>query len=248
MKSTILFILLIPCFGQAQQSSYDYVSRYSYFLQLYCGDEMLVATGFIMNKNKKNYLVSNYHILAGKDAITGEMTDSIKRRPDSVGIGIHKSNFVIFKKYALYKNSKPIYKTIEDGKIDIAILPIDITGDTASGIFSFNRLDLDTSVSHNNGDSILVIGHSEECYLETQGTVPCTYPAIVQPCQEQSGDFGCMCYRVSIKKGASGSPVLQFDRQTNKVKLIGIHSRGSGYYKRGSAVLAKYINILLKAF
>lgn len=98
------------------------------------------ATGFLLNKNKKNFLITNKHVVTGKNTFTNENLDEYGRIPILLRIYLYneiKKDGTIEYLFAneniisLYKNDEPIAKNklwLEHhkygGKVDIAAIDI----------------------------------------------------------------------------------------------------------------------------
>lgn len=91
------------------------------------------ATGFLIEKDGKHFLVSNYHVFSGKNAATGNPTSKSGTCPTHVRVFHHKLNAIgdfVERVEPLYDTDKnPLFKFLEpeagDSYIpDVAVLPL----------------------------------------------------------------------------------------------------------------------------
>jgi hypothetical protein len=133
----------------------DPLSARSLLLQLEVnGNSLGTATGFIVEQNQQPYLITNWHVLSGRNAETNESLSLTGALPDSVRIFHHDSSRLgtwIAKVEKLYKNDTPLWIDHEQGRnIDVVALPLTELGDEVR-IYSLDlRLaDVDMATSAN---------------------------------------------------------------------------------------------------
>ncbi len=71
----------------------DPLSMTSLLIELYFNETKLgVATGFVIERNTILYLATNWHVLAGKDSVTGEIINKNGGLPNAIVIWHHKKS------------------------------------------------------------------------------------------------------------------------------------------------------------
>jgi len=143
----------------------DPLSAVSLLLEVRLNDRILgTATGFIVQNNGQNFLITNWHVVSGRNTDTGECLSSAGDIPNAIVIVHHLKdklgNWVLVK-YPLYNNEKPNWilhpKHTEENRIDVIALPI---GNTLAEIAIY-PLDLslaDTDMLASPALSVSIIG------------------------------------------------------------------------------------------
>ncbi len=141
----------------------DSLSTHSLLIETYFNDVKLAqATGFIVNKDDESYLITNFHILAGRDPLTFDPVHPSCGIPDSVKILHHYgANFGSWKffSYSLKdKNNRPLWIEHPSIKhVDLVALPIKIQ-DANIKILPFNLSLANTDLIPAPAMPICVIG------------------------------------------------------------------------------------------
>lgn len=82
MKQILALLLtFVYCYSEAQLINRDSIVNYSYKIQgadIKTGKLINNGTGFIISYKDKDFLVTNYHVITGKDAITGKKIEELK--------------------------------------------------------------------------------------------------------------------------------------------------------------------------
>ena len=69
----------------------DRLSMCSLLLECRFGDEPLsTATGFVVERESRRFLISNWHVLTGRDPDTGKPLSSSAAVPDRIAVGLHR--------------------------------------------------------------------------------------------------------------------------------------------------------------
>ena len=108
----------------------DYLTVRSLRLCLLCnGYQISTATGFLVSHNEAFYLVSNYHVLSGRNADTDEPMDKSAGLPDTVAIYHNKKNSlgnweIRYEHLIDAMGNSRILIHPRGGKIDVALLPL----------------------------------------------------------------------------------------------------------------------------
>jgi hypothetical protein len=85
----LILISLRPCFGQ----SIDSLSVICLKLELYKdAGKLNTATGFIVEKNNRNYLITNLHVVSGIDFFSKAIFDAQLRTPNLIGVWFNTQN------------------------------------------------------------------------------------------------------------------------------------------------------------
>jgi len=128
------------------QISIDPLSGHSLIIETYFNNEKLCqATGFVIIQNKKHFLITNFHVIAGRDPQTQQPIHKSGGVPNFVNVLHHYTNnlgYWHFSTYPLLDNEQnPLWLEHPTLKgIDIVALPLEIT-DPNIQVFPFN-LDL----------------------------------------------------------------------------------------------------------
>ena len=93
------------------------------------GNALSTATGIIVEHNSQFYLVTNWHVLSGRDSETEQPLSPTAGIPDEIRIVHHRNNNLgswVIKSEPLNDNQKnPIWVEHPNGmQIDIAMLPL----------------------------------------------------------------------------------------------------------------------------
>lgn len=127
---TIIFAFLILTTISSAQILMNQLSSSSLLLELYNNREKIgKATGFIIKWNDGYYLITNWHVVTGKNPYTGETILSSGKIPTYLLVWHHYERFekwkaVIEKLYD--SNNKPRWLEHKDGSnVDVIALPLE---------------------------------------------------------------------------------------------------------------------------
>jgi len=139
MKTRVLLIVfisnffLVPLWGQTAKYI-DPLSGQSLSIITSIGNkEIATATGFIIQYNNHNYLITNWHVVTGKDPISGKIEDPLGRTPTDLSIWYHGDTIGTW-----FLKTEPLYsstgspKWIEHPlgqKVDVVAVPLSIQTD-----------------------------------------------------------------------------------------------------------------------
>jgi hypothetical protein len=112
-----------------RQISIDPLSaRPLYLIQIKANEPLGTATGFIVEKENKNFLITNWHVVSGRNPQSGETLNSEGKTPDALLIWHHGERLGTWKrKREMLIDDQGNKKWIEHKKgkmIDIAALPL----------------------------------------------------------------------------------------------------------------------------
>lgn len=116
VATLILVLNLSSCGATAQEVSnrvinIDTLTVRSLLIWQLKGKEILgSATGFVVENDKKKYLVTNWHVVSGKHPVTNQITDKNGRIPDSILLWHHGKKLGKWEK----RKNNYITKKVED--------------------------------------------------------------------------------------------------------------------------------------
>ncbi len=121
-----------------QTINIDPLSARSLLLELFAGDQKLGSvTGFVVQHEAKSYLITNWHVVAGRNPDTGELLSDTGAIPNEVRIVHHASGRLgawTIRSESLYRpDSTPRWLEHPQGRtIDVAALPLEaVDGEVA---------------------------------------------------------------------------------------------------------------------
>ncbi|WP_426586046.1 S1 family peptidase [Mucilaginibacter sp. R-33] len=135
----ILLLLIISQQAFTQTRKIDSLSVISLKIETYNNNSQLsTATGFVIEKNNKYYLITNLHVLTGVDYYSHAIQDSLQRIPNWIAIWHNAANLGYWQKIGepLYNNDNT-KRWIEcghtpDKPFDIVALPLSNLPNTIS--------------------------------------------------------------------------------------------------------------------
>ena len=209
------------------------------------------GTCFFYKKNGKCYLVTNWHVLSGRDVITGQPRKSSGAVPDSISISFHVVRPIgaVLENYLLNLNSANgeaiwLQHSIHGQDVDIAVLELTIP----SGLCVYPINEMDTAnIRAEVGINLYILGYPVRQFtgifpVWKRGTLATEF---IFPIEGKS----CFLIDTATQEGMSGSPVIL--RENNYIddisnqgkismpagkKFIGIYS---GRYNSNDQQLAQ---------
>jgi len=104
------------------------VSRCTTPVETYFNETSLgVSTGFFYRKNKQDYLVTNWHVLTGKNPITGKHLSNSAGEPNRINIWQHRTDGNRQECFLpIEKDGSPLWLQHHEygNTVDVAILPL----------------------------------------------------------------------------------------------------------------------------
>ncbi|MBS1914934.1 MAG: trypsin-like peptidase domain-containing protein [Bacteroidetes bacterium] len=236
MKYFILFSILIPSICLCQNLKESDLKKYSYVLLLVdtpynANDSFMSGTGFILRYKDSNYLVTNYHILTGKESVTDKYNfvngKPVVPRKVIVLFKIKNTREFFQAVFSLYdKNGIPLYKTLppvfQSRHDDVAIMPFNFS----NPYLEINVIDYsmcDTSDKKWNNEELITAGFP---HLQTDSDRYAKVfkgHSITPPFTQVNHPY--IYTDISIEKGASGSPIYTIDKN-GTIKVIAVLSDG----------------------
>jgi len=119
------------------------------------------ATGFVINKNNKSYLITNWHVVTGRHPSSNEIIDEKGRTPNSITI-LHNGKQLgtwVAKNEDLYdrKGTKRWLEHPRGRAIDVVALPLENIGDDIT-IYPFNLSLADADIVPEIAMPVSIIG------------------------------------------------------------------------------------------
>lgn len=194
----------------------------SYYVEMFFNDIKLSnATCFFTKRGKKRYLISNWHVVSGKDADTLQCLDKNAAVPNKMHIylpaktddkdAIFDDNFVELHLYDTEGNQVWYDMRKNDQMIDIAVIPLKNELDKYILDIEDAEEPFNESVNLNIADEIYIIGFP---FGRIGGILPIWKKASVA--SEPSLDLNDMPYYfadTATKSGMSGSPVILYEKR-----------------------------------
>ena len=126
------------------------------------GKPMGVATGFIWKHGQQHYLITNWHVITGRNTQTGKL--ELPARPDTFRalFNIRTGDFGKSEAFIEVRdnNGRPLWLVHPNGgRVDVVVLPINLSGPTAavdlSPINSYTSKPLRTQI----GMEVFILGY-----------------------------------------------------------------------------------------
>jgi hypothetical protein len=155
---TFLFSINI-CFAQGVDSLSVICLKVELFNK---GNKLNSATGFVIEKNNKNYLITNLHVVTGADFYSKAVFDSQLRTPDVIGIWQNTIKFANWRLvpemlYDKKGNKRWIECDIAGKQLDLIALPLEKLPNDIK-IFPFDTAHYNNNLYIIPGFSVSIIG------------------------------------------------------------------------------------------
>ena len=261
LKYLILLYLtfIIGCSSAQKYPPDDNLLNYSYKIQGindHTKQYVNAGTGFIINHNGVDFLVSNYHVFTGKDAVTGQIVNGLTDTCTSIIVWFRGQVDTPFKKLVipLYDSIGKLFSVYHADKeklLDIAVMPLP-RNDLPPGIkkYTISLSDVDTSTNSPENKRIYVVGFPVG-YLK-DGWKPKVVKAN-SVTQKVSGNFTIpnIFFDDTTSGGMSGSPTYIQTDETTKPLLVAINSMNTDFDSnnpkiKGGAYYFKYCWDIIK--
>ena len=184
------------------------------------------ATGFIYNRNNKQYLVTNLHVVSGRDIYSGKILDIYQAIPELLmsfpslyepKTGRIEKTSLYLKKFLYDQNDVPLWLIHPNYKrnIDIAILPLDKLNPPIN-FFAINDVPcINTKISV--ADDVFVVGYPLALGTNENKDFPIWKRASIasEPSINYFND-GRKAFVIdgTTREGMSGSPVFFYSNFT----------------------------------
>lgn len=221
-----LILIIIPCFT-CLVSFPPMISRIeslqSLYIEVYRDQRRLgTATGFIIKSKTQSYLVTNWHVVTGKNPITRQWLDSNNKISPNRIIIVHNApklgEYVIREEKLLDKNDKPLWfeNMIKNEMVDVVEIPLKDTSKISIFPVRYSINNLDTTVLLQPTTRVFILGfplsiHSAPFMPIWKSGTMASEPDIDQE------NKPIVWVDVATFPGMSGSPVYFVENQfTNK--------------------------------
>ncbi len=195
-------------------------------------NEISRATGFFYSRENQNYLVTNWHVLSGRNAETGLSLDSknlcipnqIEFEVNGNPIGVKLTSGKI---PLLHDDNTNWFQHPQGQKIDLACLPIDLPESVVLYYPTSNNAA--EPLTHEVGNDCFVVGFPLT-HEATKNTVVWKRATIATEFELNFNSLPCFLVDATTSSGMSGSPV--FFRRSGSVRYA---SGSMGFIPNGSA-------------
>jgi hypothetical protein len=233
-KFFVLVLIIWPCQGHSQRIKIADLRKYSYRLETTdskypIGSYVDNGTAFLLCLRKHLYLVTNYHLLLTRNALTGKYLVSPDFKPDTVRVYFHKKKNemqTVGLSYSLYDSiGEPKFMTMKFDAAkycDIAILPIEKIPDTLATYIICNAF-FDSTTTKAWPHKKLVIAGFPLAKGDTDNYAQVFTAYSIAP---PGGNSPYLFYDTKMDHGASGSPIFIVNNDTGELTLIAINAEG----------------------
>lgn len=232
----LFFILIIADFASHAQIKTDSLLNYS--LKVIGTDKnrrgIGNGSGFIIKYDNRFFFVSNYHVITGKDPVTGLKLDGIRDTCSYIAIQFRymhtekKLNNLVL---PLFDSAgRKMYSTYKYGQrevLDIAIIPIELSSFLDIRDTSYAMSFFDSTFENKGNKPAIVVGFPDG--EEIDGWAPNVKVVMLAQFNIPNrvrNPF--LFFKQNTRHGMSGSPVFFHDQKADLNTLIGINFGGSG--------------------
>lgn len=220
------------------QKRVDRLSTMSLKIDCYAYDNLLgSATGFIVSHKEEYYLITNWHVVSGKNSDTGKCIDDKGAVPTHLRIHYHAKGYFgiwIINTETLYDDEhRPRWIEHPRGhSIDLVALPIALSDKVT--IYPFDMSLVDTDISPRPAMQVSIIGYP--LGLSTAGLWAIWKTGHIASDPELDYD-GRPAFLIdaTTRNGMSGSPVI--------LRSTGGYDTSDGRFILGSPVVDKFLGV-----
>lgn len=217
----------------------DPLSAQSLFLETYFNEYKLSqATGFFITKNNRNYLITNFHVLSGRDPETLKPIHPSAGIPNLIRILHHHGPNLGHWKFETYplvdKNNDPLWLSHPTLKaIDVLALPLDIV-DSDTQIFPLDLNLADTDLVPVPAMPVSIIGFPMGMAAGGAWPIWKTGHIATDPDIDYDGRPSFLI-DATTREGMSGSPVV--------IRLNGGYKTKNGSMILAGGITTKFLGI-----
>jgi hypothetical protein len=223
----------------------DPVSLATHYLQMSFTETNLVignATGFIYRKGDINYLITNWHVVTGRDPRTGNCLLETLAVPDMIATSFRDPGMISpfheerFRLYSDEQMLEPIWyeHPVHRGNVDVVAIPLRKELDDRYQLYPINALQFDASFKEWVADEAFVIGYPFS--KPPRLVLPIWKRASIASEPDLDIDYlPKMLIDTATRSGLSGSPVV--------MQRIGLHGMEGGVMK-GSEIIGRIRNFI----
>jgi len=218
----------------------DPLSARSLFVETYFGSTPLAtASGFIVQKGGADSLITNWHVVSGRDPDTEQPLSSTAGIPDTIHIRHHaRAGLGSWKSVAepLYDNSTPRWYEHSNGRsVDVVALPLRNTPPDVE-LYPMDLALADVDIRPHPGIPVAIIGFPFG--LAAAGAWPIWKTGHIATDSDIDYQAGRPAFLIdaTTRSGMSGSPVVirisgsYTDSKGNLIVSPGVHTRFLGVY------------------
>ena len=200
------------------------------------------GTGFVYEKDQASYLVTNWHVVAGRDPNTGECVSDTKGIPDIISTmfrhrdqpgNCHREEIELYRDSQMRKPTW--YEHPHYGRsVDVVVLPLSEYVRTNYRLFPINTIEFDATFAEEVADEAFVVGYPffDTTYLQ----LPIWKRASIA--SEPSVDLDQLpklLIDTATRPGLSGSPVI--------MQRVGLHGM-TGNTMKGNELIGRIRNFI----
>jgi hypothetical protein len=228
-----------------QKLKLDSLVNYSYIINGKNSKEFLSSgTASIARYENKFFLITNFHVLTGKDYKTNKKFPELKDTNTAVSIIFQpldrKSEFqvIIYPLFNLHNEANFETCMFQKQIIDISVMPIDLPKNASKFFFEVN--DFDTSESYESNQKLMAFGFPNGKFKNEWQPTQLDVSAV------KNKEAGPFIYDPFVFlddapiKGMSGSPVYTTDSK-GQIKLLAIVSNVVDYDKNNPTIKGRSI-------
>jgi hypothetical protein len=227
------------------ESKYTPISLSSYYLSIRYNDiELGTATGFFIKRNEKLYLITNWHVVSGRNAETGKCISKELAIPNQLIVKVHKNqdlvDFEDFKITLVDADDNPLWlehpthaKAVDVAALEV-VIPENLVAMTVEQFIEPFNENTEESVA----DDVFILGYpfglsAGEIFPIWKRASIASEPII------DIGGLPKILVDTASRPGMSGSPVILYKRRGTGIadsmpsptkishhlmKLIGVYS------------------------
>ena len=205
-----------------------------YLTCIYQGTQLGTATGYIIYAKGKNYLITNWHVLSGRNPQNNQPLDQAGRTPDQISIwhhGITRGTW-ISKTENLYTGSIPRWMEHAQGKnIDVVAIELENIDSTIK-IYPIDFKLSETDLLPQIAMPVSIIGYP--LGITAHGVFPVWKTGhIASEPEIDYQDLPMFLIDATTRGGMSGSPVV--------IRLNGGYKTRMGSYVLSGSVATKFL-------
>jgi hypothetical protein len=202
-----------------QKATFNPLSRASYFvISRFNETELSTATAFFILRNSKYYLVTNWHVVSGRNPETGKCLSSSCAEPNNLLVRLHKNS-----EYIEFSDFEVALFDSEDAKLwlehpsfneRVDVIALEVCIPEHLSIFDIERFiePFNEETEESVATDVFVIGYPFGRSVE--GMFPIWKRASVasEPCIDIDG-LPKILVDTASRSGMSGSPVILYEKR-----------------------------------
>jgi hypothetical protein len=239
-------------FMAATQVTVDPLSFVSLLLQLRCkGLPLANATGFVVSKDGRDYLITNWHVLAGRHPETNKPLSDTAAVPDELVVCYHTT---VVENGQRRTGWRPVREPLNDAagnprwlahpdgsKVDVGALQVSKPDDQIT-LYQLDLALANTNLFAGVGETVSIIGYP---FGLTGGALFPIWKAghIASEPEVDYGDMPVFLVDATTRDGMSGSPVVRRFAGFGYRIRSGFEMIGSSTLSAGSSALTRFTGV-----